>query len=82
VARALSRSLLVLVFAPLIKAQETVLRKALRLTVLCLFIVSASTTVRAQQRILWQAGKGQGGADKRLYQCFTKRPRSHNSKAR
>jgi hypothetical protein len=28
------------------------------------------------------AGKGQGGADKRLYQRFTERPRSHNSKAR
>jgi hypothetical protein len=55
VARALSRSLLFLAFAPLIKAQETVLRKAFRLTVLCLFIVSASRTARAQQRILWQA---------------------------
>ena len=54
-ARALSLSLLFLLFAPVIKAQETVLRKAFRLTVLCLFIVSVATTVTAQQRILWQA---------------------------
>jgi hypothetical protein len=53
-ARALSLSLLFLLFAPLIKTQETLLRKAYRLTVLCLFIVLASTTARAQQRILWQ----------------------------
>ena len=53
-ARAPSPSLLFLLFAPVIKAQETLLRKVFRRTLLCLFIVLASTTARAQQRILWQ----------------------------
>lgn len=53
-ARALSLSLLFLLLTPVIEAQETLLRKVFRLTLLCLFIVSGSTTVRAQQRILWQ----------------------------
>jgi hypothetical protein len=48
-ARALSPSLLFLLFVPVIKAQETLLRKAFRLTLLCLSIVLISTTVTAQQ---------------------------------
>jgi hypothetical protein len=53
-ARALSLSLLFLLFAPVIKAQGTLLWKVFRLALVSLFIVLASTTVTAQQRILWQ----------------------------
>jgi hypothetical protein len=53
-ARAPSPSLLFLLFAPVIKARETLLQKVFRLALVSLFILSASTTVMAQQRILWQ----------------------------
>ena len=53
-ARTLRLSLLFFLFAPVIKVQETVLQKAFRLILLCLFIVSFSTTVSAPQRILRQ----------------------------
>ncbi len=52
--RVFSLSLVLLRSASLVKAQESLLRKVFRLTLLCLFIVSVSITLRAQQRILWQ----------------------------